>query len=74
MASIGPVLDRLEADHANLSWDFLRLLEFDRMPDAAGLARSLWLRAATRARACLAKRTSDASASSFSNLGVPNMR
>ena len=40
---IGPVLDRLEADHANLRSAFLRLLELDRVADAAELAGSLWL-------------------------------
>lgn len=39
---IGPVLDRLEADHANLRSAFLRLLELDREADAARLATSLW--------------------------------
>lgn len=40
---IGPVLDRLEADHANLRSAYLRLLELDRPADAAELAQSLWL-------------------------------
>lgn len=40
---IGPVLDRLEADHANLRSAFLRLLELDRDAEAAELAMSLWL-------------------------------
>lgn len=40
---IGPVLDRLEADHANLRSAFLRLLELDREAEAAELAMSLWL-------------------------------
>ncbi|MCA1481182.1 hypothetical protein, partial [Bradyrhizobium sp. NBAIM08] len=38
-----PVLDRLEADHANLRSAFLRLLELDRQADAAELTMSLWL-------------------------------
>ena len=42
-AHIGPVLDRLEADHANLRSAFLRLLELDRVADAVDLAGSLWL-------------------------------
>jgi predicted ATPase len=41
-AGIGPVLDRLEADHANLRSAFLRLLELDREAEAAQLAGSLW--------------------------------
>ena len=40
---IGLVLDRLEADHANLRSAYLRLLELDRHADAAELAMSLWL-------------------------------
>ncbi|WP_377641838.1 ATP-binding protein [Oryzobacter terrae] len=39
---IGPVLDRLEADHANLRSAFLRLLELEREVDAARLAMSAW--------------------------------
>lgn len=42
-SGIGPVLDRLEADHANLRSAYLRLLELDRDADAAELVQSLWL-------------------------------
>jgi hypothetical protein len=42
-SGIGPVLDRLEADHANLRSAYLRLLELDRHADAAELVQSLWL-------------------------------
>lgn len=44
----GPLLDRLEADHANLRSAFLRLLELDRAAEAAELAGSLWLHLALR--------------------------
>lgn len=44
----GPVLDRLEADHANLRSAFLRLLELERGAEAAELAGSLWLHLALR--------------------------
>ena len=42
-SGIGRVLDRLEADHANLRSAYLRLLELDRHADAAELVMSLWL-------------------------------
>ena len=42
-SGIGPVLDRLEADHANLRSAYLRLLELDRHADAAELVQSVWL-------------------------------
>lgn len=42
-SGIGPVLDRLEADHANLRSAYLRLLELGRGADAAELVLSLWL-------------------------------
>ncbi|MFC7726345.1 ATP-binding protein [Nocardioides sp. GCM10028917] len=42
-SGIGPVLDRLEADHANLRSAYLRLIELDRHADAAELVQSLWL-------------------------------
>jgi predicted ATPase/transcriptional regulator with XRE-family HTH domain len=42
-SGIGDVLDRLDADHANLRSAYLRLLELDRHDDAAELAHSLWL-------------------------------
>ncbi|MBD3924190.1 helix-turn-helix domain-containing protein [Nocardioides cavernae] len=42
-SGIGHVLDRLDADHANLRSAYLRLLELDRHADAADLTHSLWL-------------------------------
>ncbi|NHA66828.1 ATP-binding protein [Phycicoccus flavus] len=50
-ARIGPPLDRLEADHANLRSAFLRLLELDRPDDAARLAGGVWLYLGLRGRA-----------------------
>jgi predicted ATPase/DNA-binding XRE family transcriptional regulator len=47
---VGPVLDRLDADHGNLRAGFLRLLELDRVADAADLAGSLWPYFAMRGR------------------------
>ena len=44
-------LDRLEADHANLRSAYLRLLELDRVADAAEMAGSLWLYLALRGHA-----------------------
>jgi predicted ATPase/transcriptional regulator with XRE-family HTH domain len=44
-------LDRLEADHANLRSAYLRLLETDRVGDAAELAGSVWLYLALRGHA-----------------------
>ena len=44
-------LDRLEADHANLRSAYLRLLEIDRVGDAAELAGSVWLYLALRGHA-----------------------
>jgi predicted ATPase len=41
-------LDRLEADHANLRSAYLRLVETDRVGDAAELAGSVWLYLALR--------------------------
>ncbi|MEV0134978.1 helix-turn-helix domain-containing protein [Dactylosporangium sp. NPDC050688] len=48
---LGAVLDRLDADHANLRSAFLRLLELDRDGDAAELAGSVWLYLALRGHA-----------------------
>ncbi|GAB3835900.1 hypothetical protein [Dactylosporangium cerinum] len=45
------VLDRLDADHANLRSAYLRLLELDRDGDAAELAGSIWLYLALRGHA-----------------------
>ena len=45
------VLDRLDADHANLRSAHLRLLELDRVGDAAELAGSVWLYLALRGHA-----------------------
>lgn len=42
-AAVGPVLDRLEADHANLRSAHLRLLELGQDAEAARLVLSLWL-------------------------------
>ncbi|HEV2798123.1 MAG TPA: helix-turn-helix domain-containing protein [Nocardioides sp.] len=42
-AAIAPVLDRLEADHANLRSAHLRLLELGQDAEAARLVFSLWL-------------------------------
>lgn len=44
-------LDRLEADHANLRSAHLRLIEIDRVGDAAELAGSVWLYLALRGHA-----------------------
>ncbi len=44
-------LDRLEADHANLRSAYLRLIETDRVGDAAELAGSVWLYLALRGHA-----------------------
>ncbi|MFD1811935.1 ATP-binding protein [Rhodococcus gannanensis] len=49
-AGIGPVLDRLDADHGNLRSAFLRLIELDRPGDAAELAGSVWMYLALRGR------------------------
>ncbi|HET6694771.1 MAG TPA: hypothetical protein VFG97_10730, partial [Pedococcus sp.] len=46
-----PTLDRLDADHANLRSARLRLLELDRVGDAAELAGSIWLYLALRGHA-----------------------
>jgi predicted ATPase/transcriptional regulator with XRE-family HTH domain len=45
------LLDRLEADHANLRSAYLRLLETDHADDAAELAGDLWLYLALRGHA-----------------------
>ncbi|GAA3234627.1 hypothetical protein GCM10010532_072180 [Dactylosporangium siamense] len=45
------VLNRLDADHANLRSAYLRLLELDRDGDAAELAGSIWLYLALRGHA-----------------------
>ncbi len=47
---VGPVLDRLEADHANFRSALLRLLELDRLRDAAELVGALWLYLGIRGR------------------------
>ena len=48
---LAAVLDRLDADHANLRSAYLRLLELDRVGDAAELAGSVWLYLALRGHA-----------------------
>ena len=48
---LATVLDRLDADHANLRSAHLRLLELDRVGDAADLASSVWLYLALRGHA-----------------------
>ena len=50
-AGLAAELDRLEADHANLRSAYLRLLELDRVAEAAELAGSLWLYLALRGHA-----------------------
>ncbi|WP_323100318.1 ATP-binding protein [Intrasporangium sp. YIM S08009] len=49
-AGIGPVLDRVEAERGNLRSGLLRLLELDRVTEAADLAGGLWPYFAMRGR------------------------
>lgn len=49
-ARVGPALDRLEADHANLRAAFLRLLDLERTEEAAELVGGIWLYLAVRGR------------------------
>jgi tetratricopeptide (TPR) repeat protein len=50
-AGLAAELDCLEADHANLRSAYVRLLELDRVADAAEMAGSLWLYLALRGHA-----------------------